>query len=367
VALQERFGVAMDTDRMVAQFMDMVRIDSESGNEARFMEWLIPKLGEVGATAGLDAYGNLIGRLPALDSGAEPVLLSCHGDTVRPGVGITPILQDGVVRSGGDTILGADDKAGIAEMLEALRVAPVRPPVEIAISRQEEVGLLGVKQLDFSRITARRGFLLDNDTLDSIVIGGPSYFAIDVAVRGRAAHAGMEPEKGINAIQAASRAIAALTLGRLDGETTANVGIIKGGMIRNGVPDSCTFAAECRSLTADRARAVADGMVAAIRREVEAFGAQATIEVNNLCRASRIAPDAWSVSVCQQALAALGIAAEPAVMCGFTDASIYNNAGIEMAVVGIGARQEHSLDEHIYVEDMERAVAMLVGILRLSA
>ena len=257
MALQERFGVVMDTDRMVAQFMEMVRIDSESGNEARFLEWLIPKLDEAGATSVLDTYGNLIARLPALNSGASPVLLSCHGDTVRPGVGITPVLKDGVIRSGGDTILGADDKAGIAEMIEALRVAPVRPPVEIAISRQEEVGLLGVKQLDFGRITARRGFLLDNDTLDTIIIGGPSYFAIDVAVQGKAAHAGMEPEKGINAIQAASKAIAALTLGRLDSETTANVGIITGGMIRNGVPDSCTFAAECRSLTHDRAQAVA--------------------------------------------------------------------------------------------------------------
>jgi tripeptide aminopeptidase len=367
MALQERFGVVMDTDRMVAQFMEMVRIDSESGNEARFLEWLIPKLDEAGATSTLDTYGNLIARLPALNSGASPVLLSCHGDTVRPGVGITPVLKDGVIRSGGDTILGADDKAGIAEMIEALRVAPVRPPVEIAISRQEEVGLLGVKQLDFGRITARRGFLLDNDTLDTIIIGGPSYFAIDVTVQGKAAHAGMEPEKGINAIQAASKAIAALTLGRLDEETTANVGIITGGMIRNGVPDTCSFAAECRSLTHDRAQSVADAMVAVIRREVEAFGAQATIGVNNLCKASRIEPDAWTVRVSQQALAAIGIAAVPALMCGFTDASIYNNEGIEMAVVGIGARQEHSLDEHIHVADMERAVAMLVGILRLSA
>ena len=123
------------------------------------------------------------------------------------------------------------------------------------------MGLLGVKQLDFGRITARRGFLLDNDTLDTIIIGGPSYFAIDVAVQGKAAHAGMEPEKGINAIQAASKAIAALTIGRLDEETTANVGIITGGMIRNGVPDTCTFAAEIRSLTHERAQSVADAMV----------------------------------------------------------------------------------------------------------
>ena len=367
MALEDRFGVSMDTERMVAQFMEMVRVDSESGNEARFMAWLLPRLEEVGARARLDSYGNLIATLPARNSTAAPVLLSCHGDTVKPGVGITPVLKDGVIRSSGDTILGSDDKAGIAEMLEALRIAPMRPPVEIAISRQEEVGLLGVKQLDFTQITARRGFLLDNDTLDTIIIGGPSYFAIDVTVKGKAAHAGMEPEKGINAIQAAARAIAALKIGRLDDETTANVGIITGGMIRNGVPDTCTFAAECRSLAHDKGQAVADEMVSVIRREVEASGAQVTVDVNNLCKASCIAEDAWTVRISQQALSTLGIKATAALMCGFTDASIYNNEGIEMAVVGIGARLEHSLEEHIHVADMERAVAMMVEILRLSA
>ncbi len=281
MAVQNRFGVEMDTDRMVAQFMEMVQVDSESGDEARFLDWLRPRLEDLGGSAQLDAYGNLIAKLPARQSVAAPILLSCHGDTVKPGKGIRPVLADGVIRSAGDTILGADDKAGIAEMIETLRVAPVRPPIEIAISRQEEVGLLGVKQLDFSLISARRGFLLDNDTLDTIITGGPSYFAIDVTVTGKSAHAGMEPEKGINAIQAASRAIAALTLGRLDHETTANVGIIQGGMIRNGVPASCTFAAECRSLTHDKGQNVADTMVATIRREVEAFGAAVSIQVNN--------------------------------------------------------------------------------------
>jgi tripeptide aminopeptidase len=367
VALSKRFGVEMDTTRMVELFMDAVRVDSESGDEARFMAWLQPRLEAIGARVRLDSYGNLIAHLPAKGSAADPILLSCHGDTVKPGKQIAPVLADGVIRSGGDTILGADDKAGIAEMIEALLVAPVRPPIEIAISRQEEVGLIGVKNLDFSRLTARRGFLLDNDTLDTIITGGPSYFAIDVTVKGKSAHAGMEPEKGINAIQAASRAIAALTIGRLDHETTANVGIIAGGMIRNGVPDTCTFAAECRSLTHAKGQAVAVEMESVIRREVEACGAKVVIQTNNLCQASFIADAAWTVRTAQQALATLGIDAKPAVMCGFTDASIYNNHGIEMGVVGIGARQEHSTDEHIHVEDMERAVAMMVEILRLSA
>jgi tripeptide aminopeptidase len=368
MALQQRFGVMMDTERMLGQFMAMVQIPSESGDEAAFMTWLLPVLRDLGGSAVLDAYGNLIAKLPGRNSSAAPILLSCHGDTVKPGIGIRPVREGGVIRSSGDTILGADDKAGIAEMLEAIRVAPSHPPLEIAISRQEEVGLLGVKNLDYSQLTARKGFLLDNDTLDTIITGGPSYFAIDVTVRGQSAHAGMEPEKGINAIVAASRAIAALRLGRLDAETTANVGIIQGGLIRNGVPDTCTFMAECRSLDHAKGQALADELVATIRREVEAFGAQADIQVNNLCLASSIDPEtAWTVQIAKQALAQQGIQAQAALMCGFTDASIYNHQGIEMAVVGIGARLEHSKEEHIHEEDMERAVAMVVTILGLSS
>lgn len=368
MALQPRFDTNMDTDRMVAEFMVMVQIDSESGDEARFLAWLKPRIEALGGTADFDAYGNLLGQLPAKGSNAAPILLSCHGDTVKPGKGIRPTLEGGVIRSAGDTILGADDKAGIAEMLEALRVAPVHPPIDIAISRQEEVGLLGVKAMDMSRIRAKRGFLLDNDTLDTLIIGGPSYFALDVKITGRAAHAGMEPEKGLSAIVAASKAITALRLGRLDHETTANVGVIQGGIIRNGVPEVCTFMAECRSLDHAKAQALAEEMVALIQHEVEAFGAQVELTVNNMCNAVRIDPEtSWTVKIAQQALAKQGIQAEAAMMTGFTDASIYNNLGIEMVVVGIGARLEHSNQEHILVEDMERAVAMMVEILRLSA
>ncbi len=354
--------------RMIQQFMEMVQIDSESGNEARFIDYLLKEFKKLGASARKDAYGNLLAKLPAMNSRSkEPVLLSCHADTVQPGKGIKPKLVKGVIRSAGDTILGADDKAGIAEMLEALRTARVRPPVEVAISRQEEVGLLGVKNLDFKQLRARRGFLLDNDTLDTIVIGGPSYFAIDVEVKGRSAHAGMEPEKGINAIAAAARAISRLRLGRLDRETTANVGVISGGLIRNGVPAQACFLAECRSLNHRKAQALADEMERIIQREVAKAGAKVAIKTDNLCKAVEIAPDAWTVVTAQKALKTVGIKARTTFITGFTDASIYNNHGIEMAVVGIGARGEHSTEEHIRVADMEKAVAMLIEILRLSA
>jgi len=354
------------SERMLQQFMEMVQIDSESGNEARFMSYLLDQVVAVGGSAASDDYGNLIATFDAVGcEGVEPILLSCHGDTVKPGVGIEPVLADGVIRSRGETILGADDKAGIAEVLEALRVAPVRPPIEFAVSRQEEVGLLGVKEMDFSRLTARRGFLMDNDTLDTIVIGGPTYFAIDVAVGGRSAHAGMEPEKGINAIRAAAMGIAALRLGRIDHETTANVGVISGGIIRNGVPDACSFLAECRSADHDKAVALSEEMSSSLRREIEAAGATVEIQVDEMCRAVEIPEEAWSVRIAKEALASVGIDASAVFMTGFTDASIYNNRGIEMAVVGIGAQNEHSTNECIEIADMEKAVKMLVEIFRL--
>ncbi len=252
-------------------------------------------------------------------------------------------------------------------MLEALRIAEVRPPVEVAISRQEEVGLLGVKEMDFSLFKAKKGYLLDNDELETIIIGGPSYFAIDVSIRGRGAHAGMEPEKGINAIQAAAFAIAKLPLGRLDEETTANVGVIEGGIIRNGVPDKVTFLAECRSLDHEKAEKLSKDMEATIREEVTKNGSEVEILIDNKCKAVQISPTAEVVEISKKALNHVGIDAKTAFMTGFTDASIYNNMGIEMAGVGIGAKMEHSTDEHIYVEDMEKAKDMIVEIFRLSA
>jgi len=352
--------------RMIEQFLEMVHIDSESGNEARMMEYLLTACAELGGDAALDDYGNLIARFEARGTQCKKaVLLSCHADTVKPGVGIEPVIVDGVIRSKGDTILGADDKAGIAEIFEALREAEVMPPVELAVSRQEEIGLFGVKNMDYSRISARMGFLMDNDTLETIVIGGPSYFAIDVEVTGKAAHAGMEPEKGINAIQAASAAIVALRLGRLDHESTANVGVIEGGIIRNGVPDRATFLAECRSADHDKAVSLAEEMESTIREKVMEFGAEVEIRTDNLCRAVQISEEAECVRIAKEGLRHVGIEADCVFITGFTDASIYNNKGIEMAVVGIGAQNEHSTNECVAISDMEKAATALIEMLRL--
>lgn len=358
----------MDENRMVKFFMDSVRIDSESGNEEAYLGFLARYLtAETGAECRRDAYGNLVARWEAIGSQAEPILLACHADTVKPGTGIVPVLENGVIRSSGDTILGADDKAGIAEVVEAVRTATRRPPVEFAVTRQEEVGLLGVKNLDMSLIRAREGYLLDGDRLDSVVTGGPTYVAIDVEIVGRSAHAGMEPEKGISSILAAARAIAALPLGRLDARTTANVGVIHGGIVRNGVPERTEFLAECRSLDDDTAMELAGRMEAVIRSEVERAGAVAKIKTNVMCRAIKISDGAPVVKACLEALRQAGYAPQTSTMTGFTDASIYNNRGVATAVLGIGALDEHSTAERVAVADMVKAVEILHRLMEIKA
>ncbi len=209
---------------------------------------------------------------------------------------------------------------------------------------------------------------MDNDTLDTIVIGGPSYFAIDVAVTGRSAHAGMEPEKGINAIHAAAKAIAALPLGRLDHETTANVGVINGGIIRNGVPASCSFLAECRSRRPRQGGGARRGDDGDDPRRGRGGGREGRDHRRReVPRGAHPRERAGRCGSPSARCATIGIDAKAVFITGFTDASIYNNHGIEMAVVGIGAQNEHSTEECVAVADMEKAVKVLLEILRITA
>jgi tripeptide aminopeptidase len=348
-------------EKLINTFMEMVRLSSESGEEQGFISWLKDLFTrELGAECGLDSYGNLIAKIPAKNaSHSKPVLFGVHADTVKPGKNIEPVLEGGVIRSKGDTILGADDKAGIAELFEAIRTAERHPPLEVVVTREEEIGLVGAKHLDTSSLRAKSGFLLDMDTLDAVVIGGPSHMIIDVTIKGKAAHAGMEPEKGISAIKAASYAITIMKEGWIDGETTANVGIIHGGEIRNGVPENVEIKAECRSQTHDKCISQSEIIKRVFETAAAAIGAKADVRMELAYKAVKIPEDAEVVAVAKRAVESIGLTPQVRVICGGTDASIYNEKGVQMVIVGTGARSEHSKEEHIYVEDMEKAVRMI--------
>ena len=350
---------------VVKLLCELVQIDSESGEEEEFLHFLADLLDrKLFAGCTFDSYGNLIARLPPKGSSVtQPILFACHGDTVKPGKGIVPIVEGDVVRSKGETILGADDKAGIAEFITALQGAERYPPIEFVVTREEETGLVGARHLDVSQLHAKEGYVLDMDALDAVVVGGPSHVLIDVEIQGKAAHAAMEPEKGVSAILAAARAIVSLPLGQVDPETTANVGIIEGGQIRNGIPDHVTIRAECRSLSHERCMDLAESIEEIFVVTSRAMGAKATVNSELAYRASSISPSARVVTLAKEAIEAVGLTPNVQTIRGGTDAAIYNEHGIETVVIGTGVKAEHSTDEHVYVDDMNRAVWMVRYIL----
>jgi len=353
---------------LVERFCAMVRIDSESGNEARFIEATKRQLeAELSAQCVLDGHGNLIVKVPAKGAaGGAPIFLAAHADTVKPGVGIEPIVEDGVVRSRGETILGADDKAGLAAIIEAVLTAERRPPVEIVVTRGEEIGLVGARHLDLSLLEARRGIIVDGEPLDEVVLGGPTHAMIDVEIVGKAAHAA-DPERGVSAIRVAAAAITRFEEGKLDDETVANVGTIHGGMIRNGVPERVKIEAECRSLDHEKCMKQAETVKAAFEAAAAEAGAKAHVDLRIEYEASKTPEDSKIVRLTKDAIAAAGLEPTTRVILGGTDALILAGRGLETAVIGTGGQAAHSTDERVSVADLEKASEILRNLLEIAA
>jgi len=351
---------------IIETFCKMVQISSESGEEKEFILYLKGLFEKrFKARCIIDNYGNLIIKIPSKNTNCqEPVFFGFHADTVKPGKNIETILKDGIISSKGDTILGADDKAGIAEIFEAIRTADQYPPLEIAVARQEETGLLGSKNLDVSLIDSKIGFVVDMDGLQDIVIGGPSYMKIEVKIIGRAAHAGMSPEKGISSIKAAAYAISILKEGWIDEETTVNVGIIKGGQILNAVPDKTHVKIECRSQSHEKCLRQSNLIKEVFLTAAKTVGAQAKVKMELLMKASHISEDAEVVKVVKRAVSGVGLKPNVRIICGGTDASNYNKKGIETVVIGMGVKAEHTKEENITVADMDKAVDIIQHIFK---
>ena len=238
----------INEDRLVKTFCDLVQIDSPSDEEEEVAQDLSRRLEALGFEILRDAHGNLIAR----EDGENPLLLSAHMDTVEPGRGIKPTIEGDRIVSDGTTILGGDCKAGVAAILEGLESVVEeelpRRTIQLAFTRGEEIGLVGARNMDFSMITADEAVVFDgNGPVNKLTGSSPTYVSFEVNITGRSAHAGVEPEKGLSAIKIAAEIISELPQGRLDEETTFNVGTISGGSVRNAVPEQATFTGEFRS------------------------------------------------------------------------------------------------------------------------
>lgn len=350
----------VNTERLLATFLDLVQIDNPSGGEGPIAAQISQLLESLGLTVEHDALHNLIARVPG--EGA-PLLLNAHMDSVAPCHGVRPIVADGVVRSSGDTVLGADDLAGVAAILEGLRArleqgGPHRA-AEIVFTVQEEVGLRGAAQLDTSVLVAREGVTFDSGgDFGRIIVGAPSQDSLHVVVQGRAAHAGVAPERGINAIVVAASALANMPLGRIDHETTANIGIIKGGGATNIVPERVELWGEARSHDQDKLVAQVQTMVAALEAAARGSGARVQIEITHKYDAYRLSADLPIIQHLSAELRAMGCEPVLEISGGGSDVNIFAQHAMQVANVSVGYREIHSTTEHIAVADLERAAEL---------
>ena len=374
----------INTDRLAETFKFLVEIDSISKEEGAISNEIRKILKSLGAEIVVDNAGEKIGsdtgNLIAKFEGntqAPPLLLNAHMDTVEPGRGVTSVLKDGVFTSDGTTILGADDKSAIAIIIETIRVIQENDlpygPLELVFTICEEVGLQGAKHLDFSLITAEYGYALDATDTEGIVTRAPSANRLEFKVHGKEAHAGAAPEKGINAISLASKAIAELEVGRIDRETTCNLGLIEGGTATNIVPNLVTVKGEVRSHDEEKLNQVTDQIVSAFKTVIDGFkGASGgdglprlEIQVDSDFRRTHIPDDHPTVSLARKASENLGRKMVTKTSGGGADANIFFEKGIVTGVLGTGMKDMHSMQESVRLDDMVKTTELLLEIIRL--
>jgi tripeptide aminopeptidase len=280
------------------------------------------------------------------------------------------LIEDGFVRSDGATVLGADDKAAVAVLLSLARALVADPPagdVELVLTAGEEAGLLGARALDLAGLTARRMFVLDSDGAPgTLIVASPTQKRVDAEFRGQAAHSGIAPEQGRSAILAAAHAIVAMRLGRIDDETTANVGVVRGGTARNVVPERCTVSGEARSHDPAKVTALAEEMVHAAASAAAAAGIDIEIDVREAFRGYRHAPDSPLLAIGAEAAALAGLEPRQVDGGGGSDANVFNAAGLPALTLGVGFENAHSSQERMSLERLGELADMAAGVVRAA-
>ena len=365
---------------LLDHFLELCAIPSPSGRERAVADRVGAYLSALGlewdeddTAAELEGEaGSIYCRLPATNGGGTPLFLCAHTDTVPPEGPIQPVVDEGVVRNGAGTILGADNKAAVVVMLEAVRrILDERRPhagIELVFTPQEEVSLRGAAAFDQTRLVAETGFVYDQGAaIGQIVLGSPHGRLLDFRFHGRAAHAGMAPEEGRSAVAAAARAIADFRLGRVDEETSANVGVISGGTARNVVPERCSFQAEVRSQDERKATELVREML-----ETAAYAASlADCEVESEVRPSfpgyRFRESDPVVRLAADALTACGFEPSYALSGGGADANVFNARGLSCLNLANGMMEIHTPDEHIAVADLEAMVDVTLALVGRAA
>jgi tripeptide aminopeptidase len=355
-------------------FCELAAVASPPGEERAVADLVMRYLGDCGLDVDEDdtgpgigsTMGNVYVRLEPTTAG-EPLFLCAHLDTVPPTAAIEPVVEDGVVRNAAGTILGADDKAAVAAMLEATRrvLAERRPHagIELLFTAKEEIGLVGASAFDHTRLRASVGYVYDQAApIGTVILGAPYSQSLEVTFHGRAAHSGMHPDDGRSAIAAAARAISEMRLGRVDEESTANVGTISGGTATNIVPEWCTFEAEARSQDERKLAGLVQEMQDAITFAAGVAECDVETTARKSYRGYRFTKSDRAVTLAATALAACGHEVIYELSGGAADANVFNERGLQCVNLANGMTDIHTPNEHIAVADLESMVDVTLAL-----
>jgi len=364
---------------VVELFCDLAAISSPSRDERAVADAVLGRLRGMGLDPSEDEsgpqtgsnIGNIHVALPATNgSGGTPIFLNAHLDTVPPDGPVEPDIRNGIVVNRRDTILGADNKAAVAVMLEAFaRLASGTPHagVELVLTPMEEVGLCGAKAFDTSRLQARLGYCYDHAApIGNVVLAAPTQKSLELRFLGRAAHSGIAPEEGRSAIAAAARAVADMQLGRIDDATTANIGLIRGGVAGNIVPPECRVWAEARSRDADRLREQVQSMLDAATYAANLGDCELESRIVSEYEGYRFARTHEAVRLVSQALDGCGYPVTYIESGGGADANVFNAAGVPCVNVCNGMADIHTASEHIAVADLDGMLDVTMGLIETA-
>lgn len=370
----------VNKERMLAEFKEIVAVPCHTLQERPVFEMLRAKLESLGFTVEEDDAGEKLGGncgnlwafLPGNKGGAVSVMLSAHMDGVEPCGGTTVVQKDGVLYSDGTTILGGDDKSGVVAILEGVRMLveenAAHGDIQIFFTIAEEGGVNGSRCMDRSKIKAEVAYALDGEGAPGeIVIGAPGQYRYKISVHGKKAHGGVEPEKGINAIMIAAKALAEVKrYGRIDEETTCNIGIIGGGVATNVVPDLVVIEGDVRSRNNDKLEAIREEVVSTICNAVEKYGAKVTAEVEHKYSGFLIDTESTVVKLAKSACAMYGFAPDITQTGGGSDANFINAYGVPCVILGTGMQNVHTVEEFLKEEDLYNSALMVYGILQAA-
>jgi tripeptide aminopeptidase len=361
--------------RVITLFTELARIPSPSSKERAAANYVLAYLRGLGLDPHEDGAaplipgeaGNIVCRLPGAEPGGVPIMLCSHLDTVPPQGAIVPEVVDGVVRNSAGTILGADNKAAVAAMLEAARriLKEHRPHagVELVFTVMEEVGLQGAKFLDLKALEAKLGYVYDQAApIGEVILGAPYHRELHATFIGRAAHSGIAPEEGRSAIVACARAICDFRLGRIDEETTVNVGVVRGGVARNIVPGLCELEAEIRSHNEKTQLELIEEMLETIGFAAEQSECRAETKLIEIYRGYRFKPGDVPIALAEKALASCGFEPKLGLTGGGADANIFNAGGLPCVNLSNGMAHIHSPEEEIAVDDLTRMVDVTLAL-----